>query len=554
MTAFTDTLQRDFVTAKSTAARNLVQRLNRGGMADRLQGIDGSDALTTPLVYLHTWHWLRAQVPAPLRREVLAFSKNRAFMPLVELLVSADTPERFAIDMANSGYAGPLVARHGGDATAAAEAMLATWQAIGGYGPRRPVALRTVAATERHMYDELLGDEDRRRLALLDAIPTPAVPARPQFAKLGVIPVMRCPQGCRHCLFLYRPRVSRTREPHELLAIAGTLTDSLLYTGGDLTGHLDDFVSAVATTPRIRTFAILLNGVFAETSDDAESFFLTVEDALDERASAGLGEASVVLQISFDEHHQEIYARADGSLCERIPVAYIANIVQAAVRHPRIGLALLHKQNGFNFSRDLFQRGVFARLARELGGRGERIEVLAARPGPRRRANPRDPASLAPVITDAHFVLSRHPETPIRLTSSTVDAYGQAALLDPSEFVNDRVHLEAYLNGKAAAGEGFDGDLMFWYDGRVTCFSAVHYALGDLYEDGVETILTRHRNDPLLAALRRFDRRLLELYAEVRQDLAERIAGSSSVHHLFHQLTFDADLRLHMTERLLGER
>jgi hypothetical protein len=178
--------------------------------------------------------------------------------------------------------------------------------------------------------------------------------------------------------------------------------------------------------------------------------------------------------------------------------------------------------------------------------------VLEARPGPRPRTNPHDPTSLAPVITDAHFILAGHSDAPIRLTSSTVDAYGQAALLDPSEFLNDRAHLDAYLAGSVRGGEGFDGDLMFWYDGRVTCFSAVHYALGDLYDDGVDIILARHRKDPLLAALRGFDRRLLDLYAEVRGDLAERIAGSTSVHHLFHQLTFDADVRLHMTERLVA--
>ena len=56
----------------------------------------------------------------------------------------------------------------------------------------------------------------------------------------------------------------------------------------------------------------------------------------------------------------------------------------------------------------------------------------------------------------------------------------------------------------------------------------------------------------LLAALRRFDRRLLDLYTEIRGDLTNRVASSTSVHHLFHQLTFDADVRLHMTERLIA--
>jgi len=550
MATLNDTLHDEFIAAKSLAVRNLVQRLSHGGMAERLRAVDDGSALAEPLAFLHTWHWLQEHVPRPYRREVLSFSKNPAFAPMVEVLVTSDTPASFVSGLVAAGYADGVVDAHGGDPQAATRALLDAWTAIGGYGTRRPLALREVAADERHMYDEQLGAADRRRLALIDGL-TDADPARPQrFPKLGVIPVMRCPQGCRHCLFLYRPRVTRAREPAELLGTVSELTDSLLYTGGDLTDHVSDFWEAIAETPRIRTFAILLNGVFATDRTATEAFFEAVDEALDERRRRGLDEAGVVLQISFDEHHQEIYPRADGALQERIPVAYIANIVEAAIRHPRVGLALLHKQNVFNFSRDLFQRGVFARLARELGRRGHRIEVLEARPGPRPRTNPCTSTAPAAVITDAHFILTGHPDTPIRLTSSTVDGYGQAALLDPSEFLNDRAHLEAFLAGEEVK-EGFDGDLMFWYDGRVTCFSAVHYALGNLYDEGIETILARHRKDPLLSALRRFDRRLLDFYAEVRDDLPTRLAGSTSVHHLFHQITFDADVRLHMTEHLI---
>jgi hypothetical protein len=546
-----DTLRSDFIAAKSSAVRNLVQRLSHGGMAQRLRTRPDGATLAEPLVFLHVWHWLQEHVPAAYRREVLSFSRNPAFAPVVEALVAADSPASFVARLVVAGFADGVVSAHGDDPEAATRTLLDAWSASGGNGTRRPLALREVAADERHMYDEQLGAADRRRLTLIDGLPESAPVQRQRFAKLGVIPVMRCPQGCHHCLFLYRPRVVQTREPAELLATASELTDSLLYTGGDLTSHLADFAAAIAGTPRINTFAILLNGVFATDRTAAEAFFAAMDDALRERRRNGLGEADVVLQISFDEHHQEIYPRADGALQERIPVAFIANIVEAAVRHPQIGLALLHKQNVFNFSRDLFQRGVFARLARELGRRGHRIEVLEARPGPRPRANPCTATGPAQVITDAHFILTGHPDIPVRLTSTTVDAYGQAALLDASEFLNDRAHLEAYLEG-GEAGEGFDSDLMFWYDGRVTCFSAVHYAVGDLYAEGIDTILSRQRKDPLLAALRRFDRRLLDLYAEVRDDLPTRLAGATSVHHLFHQLTFDADVRLHLTERLIA--
>jgi len=541
-----DTLRRDLITHRARAMQGRVQWLLHGGMAGRLDGRPAD--LVAPLTFLDTYAWLRREVPEAVRDEVLAISQNPAFAPLVALLAAAPDRAAFARGVVEHGYAAATVARLAGDGDTAAREIVDAWESLGGEPERRPVALRAVAAEERAMYEALLGPADRERLALVDRLPDPGGPP-PSFAKLGVIPVMRCPAGCHHCLFLYRPRVERRREPAELLATLGGLTDRLLYTGGDLTGHLDDFVDAVATTGAITTFAILLNGTFAATGDAAEATFADLDTALDRRAAAGLGPAEVILQISFDEHHQELRVATDGTVRERIPVANIANIVEGAVRHPRVGLVLLHKQNRLNFSRHLFERGVFARLTRELGRRGHRVELLAAHPGRRPRRDPCDPTKVAPVLTEAHFCLRDHPDTPIGLTSSLVDAYGQAALLDESEYLNDRANLEPFLAGEPA-GEGFDGDLMFWYDGRVTSFSAVHLAFGNLYDDGINRILARHRRDPLLAALRRPTLRLLDLYGEVRDDRAALTAGATSLPHLLHTLTRDAEIRLHLTRRL----
>jgi len=76
--------------------------------------------------------------------------------------------------------------------------------------------------------------------------------------------------------------------------------------------------------------------------------------------------------------------------------------------------------------------------------------------------------------------------------------------------------------------------------------------LGDVYRDGVERVLARQRKDPLSHALHRFDRRLLQLYAEVRPDLEQLLEKATGPHHLFHTLTEDAQVRLHMTRRLIA--
>ena len=72
-------------------------------------------------------------------------------------------------------------------------------------------------------------------------------------------------------------------------------------------------------------------------------------------------------------------------------------------------------------------------------------------------------AAPAPVLKDASFVLGRHPDAPILLTSSTIDGYGRASLLDEGETVKERDLLERVLAEGAASGESFDIDLMFWY-------------------------------------------------------------------------------------------
>ena len=137
------------------------------------------------------------------------------------------------------------------------------------------------------------------------------------------------------------------------------------------------------------------------------------------------------------------------------------------------------------------------------------------------------------------------------LTSSTIDAFGRAELLEASESVREREFLAEVLQRDASPGEGFDTDLMFWFNGWATLFSAVHISLGNLYEDGAERILERQRKDPLSRALHNFELSLLNYYSEIRGDLEARIAMASSPHHLFHMLTESAEVRLHMTRRLI---
>ena len=203
---------------------------------------------------------------------------------------------------------------------------------------------------------------------------------------------------------------------------------------------------------------------------------------------------------------------------------------------------------------ELFQKGVFARLANELGRRGHQLQVLSSSPSSRLKRNPLNPDQPAQLIKDATFVLSKHPQTHILLTSSTIDSYGRANMMELHEAVNERDLLMQMLQGKGTGNETFDKDMMLWFNGWATLFSAVHICLGNVLEEGIDIIRQRQAKDPLTQAMHAFDLRLLDFYRELHDDLDDIIECSTSPHHLFHTITENADMRLHMTKRLLQQR
>lgn len=56
---------------------------------------------------------------------------------------------------------------------------------------------------------------------------------------------------------------------------------------------------------------------------------------------------------------------------------------------------------------------------------------------------------------------------------------------------------------------------MFWFNGWVTLFCAVHINLVNFCRDGINNILHRWQKDPLARALHALDLRWLDYYAEL---------------------------------------
>lgn len=541
-----------------------VNRLTRGGMQKLLKdkSTESNDAenLSFLMSYVYAWNWLQINVHVDYQEEVLnAFSKGaQAF--LIQMLLQSNSTADFIRGYISYwvNFQGAPQLQHNqlmllmqdkGNADDLALHVELVWDSLRLLNKSFAAGYKDLAKQEKDRYADMLADEDRERLALVDQLPD--TEPLGSFSKLGIIPAMGCPQTCRHCMFIFRPLMKNTDDPAPLYQMIDELTTSVLFTGGDLSKQLQHFYDAITSMQHVTTFAILLNGDFADSREVTKDILGKMAAAI-RRRSVTWARAKVMLQISFDEFHQEVVVNKKGALSERIPVTKIANIVEAAPKFKdEIQLCLLHKQGHLNFSMDLFQKGVFARLTNELGRRGHQVQVLSSAPSSRLKRNPHSPDQPAQLIKDATFVLAKYPDAHMLLTSTTIDAYGRANMMELHEAVNERDLLKQMLEGKGVGGETFDKDLMLWFNGWATLFSAVHMCLGNVYEDGMGVIRKRQVKDPLSNALYSFDLCLLDYYRERRDDLDTIIERSTSPHHLFHTITEDGEMRLHMTKRLI---
>ncbi len=545
--------------------KNEINRLTTGrAMFEMLGSREDAIELSFPMSYLQAWFWLRHNVHVNYMAQVLETFRGAKFGFLMDLLLS-DTPQKFIEGYIQHWLSSEdelkqrtelfsLLNRRDNNVKQLAHDMFSIWQSFGLFTENYMVQFKQVSREERDRYAGMLGAEDLERLALVDALPdTDFNGETPRYSKLGIIPAMGCPQTCRHCMFTWRPPRGKNENPQQVFDFVNQHTDSVLFTGGDLTKQLDYFYDAIRTMSHIKNFAILLNGDFANTAKETNEIMGKMAEAIKQRPKKW-PKAMVLLQISFDEFHQEVYVDKKGLLAERISVAKIANIVE---RYPKyagqIQLALLHKQTNLNFSHDVLKKGVVARLAAELANRGYQMQVVDMKPSPRLKVNPVTPQQKDKVLKDVTFILDKHKNAPILLTSSTIDGYGRAALLDEWETIKEKDLLQQVVTQGAPAGESFDIDMMLWFNGWVTLFNAVHICLGDHYKDGMDKIMARQRKDPLSHALNKMDRIILKIYSEIRDDLEQHIEAATGPHHLFHMLTEEPEVRLHMTRRLIEE-
>ncbi|MBF0604871.1 MAG: hypothetical protein HQL07_14405 [Nitrospirae bacterium] len=499
------------------------------------------------LAFLFARHWLVREVHPNYRTQVAAVLASSGY-PAWASSVLMDR----AFDVSDADWIDQIGHRLA-DGGRTVRDIASAWQGLGLFATTTRDAVRHGGRVEKKVMEELGGPQDRRRMALVDALEERDAPVL-SWEKMAFIPRMACPQSCRHCMFIWRPPLKNLPDFKPLFKTINHQTTNLLFTGGDLTKDLDLFYDAIATMDRVETFAILLNGQLARSQEEADLLFARLHHALGQRPSSFAG-ARVVVQISCDEYHQEILANRHGALAERIPVAHCARLIIAGAGSNQCQVALVHKQNSLNFSTQLFQKGVMGRLLAELKSRNWNVDGIQWHTSPRPKEHPSQPSSRHGVICEAMIALvgPGSSATMVHFVSSCIEPQGRAETLDRSEYVHEKLVLQEWLAGHPPRMDPFDWDPMVWRNGHVTVFGAIHLWMGNYFEEGMR-VFSRLHKDPLIRALQNFDLALIGAYRAYDPERHRQIMQTAvSPHGVLHAITREAEARLFLTQWLLEQ-
>jgi len=272
--------------------KNEINRLTTGkAMLTMLGEREHAAELSFPMSYVYAWFWLRHNVHPNYMAQVLESFRSAKFSFLMDLLLE-ESVEKFVEGYIQHWLSSAemlkqkvelqsLLEARNNNSQQLSQDMLSIWQSFSLFNENYMVQFKQVSREERDRYEGMLGEEDLQRLALVDALPEPHFDAaKARYSKLGIIPAMGCPQTCRHCMFTWRPPRGKNEEPQQVFDIVNKHTDSVLFTGGDLTKQLDYFYTAIRTMSKIKNFALLLNGDFANTAKETNEIMGKMAEAI----------------------------------------------------------------------------------------------------------------------------------------------------------------------------------------------------------------------------------------------------------------------------------
>jgi hypothetical protein len=561
---FQDKLCAAYIESKRDRLKHILYRLNHRELASKLEYHPHGTMIKEIILYFYCYKWLRRFVHPRYYDKVIFQSRHKTYDFLVDILIHSSDEEQFLknyilhcskpeyVTQAPHNFKAKLFYEyHNNNLNSCVSEILSVWSRLGYLMDTEAHQIAEEARTQHRIYDDIYSDNDKERLSIIDRLQCHHNSDDSLcFEKLALIPTFKCSTGCRHCLFIWRPGLKKLYEKTKLFDLVNNHAKNVLFTGGDLTQYCEDFFNAIKMMSAVENFAILLNGRFADTKEKAEQFMESINAALKERKRKGWKNAFITVQISFDEFHQEVLIDRKGKFYERVSVSNIVNIMESSSAFDSISVVLLHKQNPYNFSDALINKGVFARLAHECSQRKRRIKIITCAASPIQKIHPVSGKKTCSMITDIHFLLSNGHEKVFTLNSSLVESLGRARFLESTEYVSAE-NIRDYSASGRIEGEKFDSDLMLWYNGWVTTFAAPHLILGNLFDDNFGTILTRWYKDPLLGYLKNFNPKLIYFYKEIASDYEQVYAESSSHVNLFTNIIRSSAVRLYLTKRIL---
>jgi hypothetical protein len=423
----------------------------------------------------------------------------------------------------------------------------------------RDAAAKRTADSLTAAYEGIGGGLDAERQSLLDRY----LKAAPEgfsfpikFTNAAMNVTGRCGVGCGHCQACHRsrdlPREARRRIWDGLLAYAGEKRIMAVASGGEPFLEPEDALHIIRNS-RTETH-VTTNAAWAKDIAETRRIVKAVSEAAAESRAKG---GKLALGISFDAFHQEVVRAPDGSLRERVPVANVANVLQAIVEDaPDVAAQLvvcLTPEDGklmWALDDEMRRRGYEIRLA-DAGDKRLRYVRKDADGG----------TGDVDVNTREIVVLRRLDGAPVAEHNITIDKdrlrpLGLARGLDDAEYVHYRKpDMDLLLADREFSVEA----PLLAVDGEGKVFISCNSIGGDFLSVGnaaktpLADIVSRAQRDPLVMAMGSFPRALVKLMTLADPDVLDEVRGEPNASTAVSRIIESPARRLFLTKALIQQ-
>ncbi|MDD4980954.1 MAG: hypothetical protein PHC54_06795, partial [Candidatus Omnitrophica bacterium] len=336
--------------------------------------------------------------------------------------------------------------------------------------------------------------------------------------------------------------------------IASGSAKNVIISGGENAEVPDKVMYCLERMPHNVRPHLFTSANWAQDLQAAREYLGKLWNAVKERPSLDKEGLKLVLQVSCDSFHQQVFLSKEGKLYENVPVRNIANILQViAEEFPQIGVSIVSVGK-------LFGDSIFKEVELELCKRGYHFmeEISLSTSGDLWQAVSKQYGNHERIRTMEH-VLSHDKALSIGIFIEPPQLLGEGLFLKPFEVsLSDKglSRVKQLIRGSIPARLPFKLAETLSFDlgsGNISTQepAAGLFVIGNIQEDDLTDLMNTAEHDPLTYSLDNDISLLYRLAKEAIPGLDMIALKLSNLISLAIFLTESPALRLYLTKRLL---